>query len=143
MANWHIEHSCGHSADYQMSGPRDGRERKAAWLASSPCKACEDQARAEADKTAALPELTGTPKQISWARGLRQTVIAELPAIEARLVAFQERESSKPSDIERARATLSAIAHIRAQVSAGWWIDNRHASAQLLVVEIIKELACR
>lgn len=40
MAKHTIDHSCGHSHDYQLFGPTKDRDRKIEWLATQDCPRC-------------------------------------------------------------------------------------------------------
>lgn len=124
----HIEHSCGHDSIADLVGPNTHgqRQRKADWLATRPCPACArqqetDECATQNAETAqdaeaqGWPELTGTPKQISWATALRAQTIA----------AMAERLADKltPETTERALELWTAGA-LRA-TDAAWWIDHR------------------
>lgn len=74
------------------------------------CRECEraakESAEKERDAAAGLPELVGSPKQISWARALRNDFI-------------QSTEGETPEALEAVRLIL------KVKTSAKWWIDVR------------------
>ena len=88
MAKYDITYSCGHSATIQLYGKTEEREKKIKWLESEGfCPECykkyqrEEAARKAAEILEAagitFPELTGTEKQIEYAKNLRNAYIAD------------------------------------------------------------------
>lgn len=135
-----IKFACGCTHDVNVTGNAKTRARRAAWLAKQTCYKCEEKAfDAAADAFIAenlgeLPELTGSPKQIAWARTIRRTVIFKLAYNHYFLVyakisyAKRDRFSATEDDqrIEALRALANATTHAR------YWIDNRDNVAQLV-----------
>jgi hypothetical protein len=117
-----ITHACGHMQDHHIDGFTGQRERKKRWLASTRCRGCfitqkqAEQADA-ADRSGiaishlALPPLTGTDRQVSWAEVIRTQRLAACIA------------DASGGDIVEA---LSAV-H-----DAKWWIDRRELSNEEL-----------
>ncbi|HEY5834921.1 hypothetical protein [Streptomyces sp.] len=115
-----VTHTCGHAATHDIYGPntQGQREYKAGRLAEGPCPDCRAAARAErhdqqvatALDTAqtAMPALTGTPRQVSWAETLRERALARLVDDPA------------------------AVRHAATLTDATWWIDHRNALPQAL-----------
>ncbi len=129
MAQYQITHSCGHTKTHQIFGTnsKGQRDNKRAWLATTLCEDCykaeqnakhaaENAAAAEANKAAALPELTGTPKQIAWAESIRAAKIAELDGLLGPADGEQD---------ELHRELQAIIDAVKNQKSAVYWIDNR------------------
>lgn len=117
-----ITHACGHMQDHHINGFTNQRERKKRWLASTQCRSCfNTQKQAErADAAAqvglaiahlALPALTGTDRQVSWAETIRAQRLAACIA------------SGSNGDIVEA---------FRAVRDAKWWIDHRELSNEEL-----------
>ena len=123
-----IRHACGHTASADITGPdtRGQRARTAAWLAEQDCPDCsrrrraqereEDNAQAAAASAAqGWPDLTGTPRQTTWATTIRADAIT---AMRERLTAKCTTEAAE--EIHR-RWTAAALR----QTAAAWWIENR------------------
>lgn len=70
MAKYSVEHSCGHSATYQIYGKQEARYRKIEWYESRECDKCM------AEKSG----MEGTTKQKAWAQEIRESFIASHPA---------------------------------------------------------------
>lgn len=69
-------------------------------------------------------ELSGTDKQIAWARNIRGTVAGDL----ARFVA------ARP-DMPNRAVVDSLIVTVLGQTSASWWIDHRSMTAMEILSE--------
>lgn len=127
MAKYTITHACGHQQTHQLYGKSSERDRKITWLGDQPCTDCwKEQQEAErnsASATAAseaaergLPHLQGSEKQIAWAETIRKTNLEKLARIES---------FAKDDDAEAKKVVMAAIAAIKGQDSAHWWIENR------------------
>jgi hypothetical protein len=125
MAQYEITHSCGCNQTHKLFGPHAERERKIAWLETIPCSTCERARRLEiatAQETEIeLPPLTGSEKQIAWARALRSEWISETERVADRLSCRQE--SSLREKLLGYRKQVMAE-----KVEASWWIDGRRNS---------------
>lgn len=130
MAQYTINHSCGHTGHVTLFGPTKDRYRRIEWLETRECdecykegiaaeKAAESARAAERQTALGLPELSGSDKQVAWALVLRQRVL--------------ERLAGMCSD-DTARKQFTTI--IAVETSAKWWIDHRDHSA----VEIARTL---
>lgn len=91
MAQYTVDHSCGHQHTHHLTGPMKQREWRLDRLAEEECPACAAAARAQAraaeskaaeSKAAAagLPDLTGSEKQIAWGVVVREKLIASMDA---------------------------------------------------------------
>jgi len=138
MAQYRVDHTCGHTETHTLYGPGKERTRKLEWLATTLCTACyradqearreaADAAAAEANADAGLVALAGTSKQIAWAESIRAAALAEIGAMEGRLERI-------PDPAQRPRVA-AAIAAVRGQASAAWWIDRREVPAGNLIRE--------
>ena len=131
---YEIEYACGHTGTVQLFGKTADRERKVKWLKTQICPACEhaeiEKRRAEEATVAkekaeefGLPELEGTPKQVSWALTIRDNIIKrELDTLKTK----QRRND------EAAEKQKQFIDWLCQQNQASFWIDHRrHYSDEL------------
>lgn len=85
MAKYDVTYSCGHTDVVQLYGKNADRERELRKMSSRLCPDCykkwvdkeNAQQAAEILGELQLPELTGTEKQIAYAKSLRDAYIAE------------------------------------------------------------------
>lgn len=118
MAKYTITHACGHTDEVNLFGKHAERERKIAYLESIDCRACWDAAQAAQAKEAGLPDLTGSPKQIAWANGIRNRILAEA----AHCI---ETHPDWPN-------MDKWLSELKKETAARWWIDHRDAHAASL-----------
>ena len=103
------------------------------------CPACEDRqyeekaARlAEAAKASGLPELTGSPKQISWAEQIRADQMKKIDA-------YWE-QAKVACDAETLKRIEHVLGYIRQhKAKASWWIDNRNLGPAILIRNNFRE----
>ncbi len=124
---YEIKYACGHTGTVQLFGKTADRERKMKWLETQSCPACEhaeiEKRRAEEAAVAkdnaeefGLPELEGTPKQVSWALTIRDNIIKrELDTLKRK-----QRRNSEAAENQR-----QFIDWLCQQNQAGFWIDHR------------------
>lgn len=114
-------HACGHIVPIDC--PSD---RQLAWIRATKCRDCaRAAARASAaawESEAGLPCLEGSPRQIAWAATIRADILRSAWAQTAR--------------------DAAALAALREQSRAGWWIEHREGGwrwlgEQLIAPEII------
>ena len=87
MAQYTINHTCGHTQVHDLFGPYEQRERTIKWQTGCICDACyrtqkiadEQAAAAKLEAQMTLPALTGSEKQINWAKSIRAKMIADGP----------------------------------------------------------------
>lgn len=115
MAKYTITHACGHTEEVNLFGKHSDRERKIAYRESIDCRACWDAAQAAQAKEAGLPDLTGSPKQIAWANGIRNRILSEA----SRCI---EAHPDWPD-------TDKWLEELKKETAARWWIDRRDAHA--------------
>lgn len=141
-----IKFACGHTEEQQLYGKTSERERTVAAALNHDCSACRAEKAAAADKSAGLPALQGTEKQIGWASECRarmlplldaqaqigNTIIARIDAGEADGKATAERIAA-----ERAKTVevIAKIERIKANQKASYWIDNRITNVQTMIAE--------
>ncbi len=138
-----ITHTCGHTETVQLYGTNSHgeRARKAAWLASKSCRACErtaDMRAAQAQAAAlTLPELTGSEKQVAWALTIRAKALQAVATLRADFAANGARAQAQGMSSEAVAAELAQFdtlaERVAQQVSAKWWIDHRDTSARNLL----------
>ena len=120
MAKYEIKHSCGHVETVNICGTNvhGERDRKIAWLESIPCRECEGAAKAEQAREDGLPELVGSPKQVSWAIDIRKDALAKIDGF----------EQGNPWAESRKDDVAAIFGEMRKQIisetSAKWFIDN-------------------
>lgn len=118
MAKYTITHACGHTEEVNLFGKHADRERKIKYLESIDCRACWDAAQAAKAHEAGLPELTGTPKQIAWANGIRNRILAEADSC------IKAHPDWPDTD--------KWLTELKKETTARWWIDHRDARASIL-----------
>ena len=118
-------HACGHPTRY-LSESNAARGMTAQW-ATEDCGACVRYARdLEAIQTArelGLPDLTGSDKQVSWARSIREDARVMLGT-------YMDKHSTA-SDMAASEALLYGI------TDAAWWIDRKDWDASMLVAWVL------
>lgn len=142
MAKYQITYSCSHTETKDLFGPEEQRRRYRTWAETQgTCEACRKADKAltcEAIEIAhELQALTGTEKQIAWARSLRADKVAE---IERHLETMQIRipaDKIEAFEVQCARI-WQAIAE---KTGSSWWIDHRTDVAAALLSALYKEQA--
>lgn len=127
MANYRVTYSCGHTATKQLYGPEESRRRYIAWAADSGL--CADCYKADAaaaldalEVESALPALTGSQKQIAWARKIRGEKIADIRKWLDELHAAAERKGAAEQFEPQAATVMRLMAD---KVDSRYWIDSR------------------
>jgi hypothetical protein len=125
MAQYEINHTCGHSETVKLFGKETERRNRIAYLETMNCQACslarrQAEGAALAAKTEAensdLAALEGSEKQVEWARAIRA---AALPYI------LQIAGGTPQED------AIAFCAMIRRQKSAKYWIERRQEFSSL------------
>lgn len=143
MAKYSVTYSCGHTETRQLYGKETQRQSYIAWAGSAGrCAACAAQDKesgieaAEAEHD--LPSLTGSEKQIAWARSIRSNLITDLMAFLAPMQAKAE-QIDQMADFERRVALV--LQTVCAQTTARYWIDNKDMSVRVLIATAQKAAA--
>ncbi len=118
MGKYVITHVCGHTEEVNLFGKHADRERKIKYLESIDCRACWDAEQAAKAREAGLPELTGSPKQIAWANGIRNRILAEADSC-------IKVHPDWPN-------TAEWLTGLKQETQSRWWIDHREAKASML-----------
>lgn len=148
---------CGESVETWGRNRREA-DRKAGWHESQGhlCGECQkkqrqadNEAAAQQNKTAGLPELAGSEKQVAWAETIRRETLdfigtvldgtAEEFQIQARWEEFSYSRGATgiKTDDPRLPAAVDAL---KTKTSASWWIDNRDTKLGVLLEEIAAEV---
>lgn len=149
MAQYSVTYSCGHTSTKQLFGKETDRQRYIAWAADrgvcTDCAAVNASQAVEALETEhGLPPMTGSEKQIAWARTIRATKITDLLADYERTIAAYERVNGPMTIDVRAKGddNLNAVMQVIATTTeARWWIDRRDETAKAIAGAIFKEIA--
>lgn len=140
MGRYRISFSCGHTVEKQLFGKHADRERYIAWAETKgdcpDCLSADQFKKLEAVEIEnGLPALTGSEKQIAWARTIRaekvteigkwfDTVRAKVPA--EKLELFEDQ----------CAVTLQSLF---SKVSAPWWIDRRDQTGRSIASEAFRD----
>lgn len=157
MAKYDVTYSCGHTDVVQLYGKNADRERELRKMSSRLCPDCykkwvnEENARQAAEILGELqlPELTGTEKQIAYAKSLRDAYVAEdgtdeksnaedydnMPLWVIRCNDYVKRLDHLLHRLTDAEATHFAKMCEKHGVTAGEWRDN-------VIKSIPKAYAC-
>lgn len=100
MAKYEVTYKCGHTGTVELFGKSSDRERKIAWYEGycvcPECYAAEQaEKRSEEVKKYALPDLSGTEKQVAWAEKIR-----------SKYISLREKQAEKNEELY---ATLNKI----------------------------------
>lgn len=122
-----VTHSCGHTEQHTIYGhfaaDVDRQLRQLTRRKCGPCYKAGNEAKAISDAALlegmALPELTGSEKQVSWATTIRTERLALLH-----------------------RGNPGAVANFVAIVEAKWWIDNRKLDLRKASPPAQPQVAC-
>ena len=141
MAKYNVTYKCGHEDRVELFGKMSVREWRLERMGQELCPECQKRQQAEADKEFDkkndLPELTGSPKQIDWARHIRRECFE---AFEKLTKTFEEKirervtilavEKHKEEQIDRVTKSqvdvlMDAISYVSEQTESKFFIDNR------------------
>lgn len=152
MAWYYGTYSCGCEGRTQVYGATKDRQRIADYRFEGLCPECwkkqqeekrtkENAEAAEKSAEMALPDLTGTVKQIAWACSIRLQKIESLSKGADRQIKKIEESpknaDKKPIGIAMVKNALNWF--IQQHTTASYWIDNR--DAMFLIGEIISDYA--
>lgn len=148
MAWYYGEFSCGHEGRVNIVGPTKDREWKKENEFSKMCSECKEADRLRTidiyNERAAqqaiemeLPELIGTPKQVSWATTLRQNLIDKFDKI--------QDEHFKAPSAPFYGLEMNAINNVKYYIltnetSASFFINSRSVSFVELVNSFIEKV---
>lgn len=144
MAWYEISYACGHEGREQVYGNASRRQWLVAKKAEGDCPECyqlrlqsnrekESLKAADEAKELGLPELIGTPKQVSWAQTCRMKLIDRIQQTIEK-ADFEMLEN--PEEVKK--TTEMAFQSIMANDSAVWWIDNRDLSTDRGIIQLLE-----
>ena len=140
MAKYDITFSCGHSETRQLVGKHEDRQRYIKWASETGlCENCKRASRVEACEAVeaehGLIVLTGSEKQVAWARKIRAEKILLVEGYFARMA-----ERVAPDKQDMFDEQCSVIRQLLAgKAEARWWIDNRDLAETKLAEVAFKE----
>lgn len=123
MAKYTITYRCGHTAEVQLYGKYEDREKKIAWYKTIDCPECRAKAAAAEAQADGLAELTGSSKQVSWASDIRAEKLADAEKLATKVTKNKDMFDG-------------AVNKMKNETSASWWIDRRDDT----IMDILKEL---
>lgn len=135
MAKYDIHHSCGHAETKDLFGKETDRQRYIAWAgAHGQCSACR-RANKDAEVMAVevehdLPLLTGSDKQIAWARAIRAE---QVTAMMAHLDGIRAKTPAERIEEFESKASTYLVS-LCSKSAARFWIDNRDLRGNALLV---------
>lgn len=92
---YEILHSCGHVTTVQLYGRAELREKKRQSLEKEICDECFEKQETQKDEAKGYPELTGSQKEINWAKKLRRK---QFEAIEAKLKKYENHPQKNEAE---------------------------------------------
>lgn len=142
---YEVTYSCGHTGTVELFGTSKERERKINWYQT--CAICPDCYKAskeeqikETEQENNFPELAGTPKQVSWAKSIREKMFAQIKENYARFYEEIEKNPLHKSEeeikklLEEAEITKAEFKRVfDNETNASFWIDHRDIYCMRLV----------
>lgn len=125
---YEIKMSCGHVETVELYGSNKDREYRIRDMEKyGLCKACYEAAllkeASEMESKYSLPELTGSEKQIAWARKIRANIYRK----------FEEDFQGHFGDAE---PRLDAFKNwMKEKTEAKWYINHRDESSKAIIKE--------
>lgn len=122
MAKYEVTFKCGHTETKQLFGPTKERYKKIEWWQEncicSECYKKQQLERAEQyESDNNLVELTGSEKQIKWAKSIR--------ANKLKYIGDMFRSSGLREDEYNNYIKESVLNYFNQFTEASWWIDRR------------------
>lgn len=122
MGKYKANYSCGHSGEVTLYGKIDERFAILERMKTELCPECSDKLAEdkciEMEGEYNLPGLTGSEKQIKWARQIRRNIVCDMV-----------KENMSNEEFK------SVVRH----TTASWWIDNRNMDCDFLAKKSIEE----
>lgn len=128
-----IRHTCGHEVTHDVRGKAEERDRRFRWLSRTVCTDCwksNRQLEAELDTAIhALPPLSGSPGQVTWAERIRAGRVRQVYELW-----FDARIAARATDPLTEELTMSqALEQLARPTWAGWWIDHKDEDVSALL----------
>ena len=149
MAKHDIKMVCGHIETHQIFGKMDSRPGQVRATAQSECADCwhdrverENRLAADTNRALGMPDLRGSPKQVSWAESIRDQTFKDALDLLANLESQARAHGYSDDDIRTIAAKhRGSLDVVMSQASASWWIDRRGSSPKTLLAEAEKAIA--
>lgn len=125
---YNITHICGHEEVIQLFGPMSDRKKKVEYHESCLCPDClarERQAKSEAN---GYVDLVGSPKQITWALGIRDEFVWY---VDKQISQRQHYGTPEAEDAMRKYEMVKQYV-LHNVTSAKYWIDNRNIKSRIV-----------
>lgn len=128
-----VKHKCGHERNVYLFGKTSERESKIEWMKEQLCPECwkREQVEAAAKKTADLPALTGSEKQVQWATQIRakfyeSNLLPKLEVIDSNVLDPHEFSEDDIKDAEEAADIYKEnYKDFFSRTESKFWIDIR------------------
>lgn len=131
MGTYRAVHACGHEVNVEVRGRTADVEQRLVDIAQTECADCkrahEDERLRQQEMALGLgelPALSGSDKQVSWARQLRMTMAASA-ARELRKIA----ESEGLDDTQRDLLLTASLTWICAHTESPWYIARKNEAS--------------
>ena len=128
MAKYDVTYGCGHTDTVDLGGRADYRQWKLSKLENELCPECQKIAFyntiSKYEEEYALPELSGTEKQIKCARKIRYNILKKLEADNKK--EFKDYAESHGDDEAREKE-YEFLSLFYKQARASWWFDRKES----------------
>lgn len=144
MAKYNVTYKCGHEGRVELFGKMSARDWRLEQMAGELCPECQkkesERATAEFEEENGLPLLSGSEKQVAWARKLRYDFLSGAQEISKNYekAKFREeiytrneelqkklREAKKEKTEEFPEFLNKTILYVSEQTTSTFFIDNR------------------
>lgn len=127
-----VKYACGHTGTVNLFGKRKDREYRLEYISKGVCPDCWrakklDEA-AEVEERENLPELSGSEKQIAWARSIRKKLLDELEQLLGQ------------GRVKTERAEVLIEYGFSRKTTAKWWIENARGGLNQFFQELNAEV---
>lgn len=135
MAKYSVTYSCGHTETKELYGAESERRSYIEWAAKSgSCAACAQAEKAGADLATEaeydLPELTGSDKQVAWARKIRADLFRRI-AEELTIRRANAIKTGKAAEYDERTGRMMRL--LATETAARWWIDHKDDNSSTMM----------
>lgn len=127
-----VTYSCGHEGVVNLFGKRKDREYRLEYIQKGLCPDCWRAQKlneaAEVEEREHLPELSGSEKQIAWARSIRKKLLDELEHL------------LNKGHVKTERAEVLIEYGFSRKTEAKWWIDHARGGLSEFFAELNAEV---
>ena len=138
MAKYEVRFKCGHTETKQLFGPTKDRYKKIEWWQENcVCSECYKKQQLEKaekyEKENNLIELTGSEKQIKWAKSIRKDTLEYIQSMFKSQYMFRDDEYIK-------YIQPAVVDFWNEKTEAKWWIDHRDDQLYYITRDGIKDV---